>query len=183
MTDRDDLDPTEAARLRDALARLPQEIDPERDLWPEIRARIDVRRVRALPTNGGSLPWYSAPRRLVAAAAVLVFVSASVTWYSATHPSRSQVEASEALSSFGSFERSAADLSATLEQRSARLDPRTRAVLERSLRTIDGAIAEAREALATDPANPAIRAFVEAAYRQKIDFLRRANDVAAIQGS
>jgi hypothetical protein len=130
---------------------------------------------------------------LAAAAAVLVIASVSLTWL-VTRPGPggplaiaesagiSPAPSTAALASFASYERSAADLASTLGKRASRLDPATRAVLERSLRTIDEAIAEARAALVADPSSAAYQTFVESAYRQKIDFLRRANDVAALHG-
>jgi hypothetical protein len=209
MTQPDELDPAASARLRAAVERLPSEVEPERDLWPSIRARIDQGRVQPLHGDAGedardgaryagrSMPWYAAPRRLAAAAVLLVALTATATWYATTSPGPVRTvegpgaspavapaaDPAAALAMFASYERSAADLSASLDRRSAGLDARTLAVLERTLRTIDGAIAEAREALATDPSNPAVQAFVTAAYRQKLDFLRRANDVAADLGS
>lgn len=206
MTHPDELDPAAAARLRAAVERLPSEVEPERDLWPSIRARIDQGRVQPLHGGAGdeaagpatrALPWYAAPRRLAAAAVLLVALTATATWYATRSPDRARTaegpaadpaapptaDPAAALAIFASYERSAAELSASLDRRSAGLDARTLAVLERTLRTIDGAIAEAREALATDPSNPAVQAFVAAAYRQKLDFLRRANDVAADLGS
>lgn len=208
MTQPDELDAAASARLRAALERLPSEVEPERDLWPSIRARIEQGRVQPLREGGGgagdgtrlgdrTLPWYTAPRRLAAAAVLLVALTATATWYATTPRDTAQVvegpaaaptsaptaDPAAALALFASYERSAAELSASLDRRSAGLDARTLAVLERTLRTIDGAIAEAREALATDPSNPAVQAFVAAAYRQKLDFLRRANDVAAELGS
>lgn len=190
MTTPDELDPADAARLRAAITRLPAEVEPESDLWPDIRARIDQGRIQALPGASGTAvlrqsPWYAQPRRLAASAVLLVSLSASVTWWATGRGDSVDgvTGSAAALASFASYERSAAELTATLESRRANLDPATRAVLERTLRTIDGAIAEAREALASDPANPAVRAFVATAYRQKIDFLRRANDVAVEMGS
>lgn len=190
MNTPDELDPAAVARLRAAVQRLPEEVEPERDLWPDIRARIDQGRIQALPGASGApvaraLPWYAQPRRLAAAAVLLVSLTASATyWMTSTTPSvDTGADSTMALASFASYERSAAELSATLDARRAKLDPATLAVLERTLRTIDGAIAEAREALATDPTNTAVQAFVATAYRQKIDFLRRANDVAAEMGS
>jgi hypothetical protein len=188
--------PDAEPRLREALGRLPEEMPPARDLWPEIRAQLDAERVRAFPGTGSS----AAPRRRrialgvrgsLAAAAALVLVTATVTWQLRGPATRDDgaaglPEAAEAgagdLTSFASYERSAAELSALLDERTVRLDPATRAVLERSLRTIDEALEEARAALAADPASPGGRAFVETVWRQKIDFLRRANDVATLRG-
>ncbi len=205
-----DLTPDETRRLRDAVAALPESVDPERDLWPDIRERIEATRVVALPREQfaphapRAQPAQSAqsahrgPRvtwpRLAAAAAVLVLASVALTRWM-TEPavqtmvvapamdSAGTARAAVSFASFDSFERTAADLSATLDRRAGQLDPATRAVLERSLRTIDQAIAEAREALAADPASAAMRGFVESVYRQKVDFLRRANDVAALRGT
>lgn len=190
MNTPDELDPVDAARLRAAVQRLPEKVEPERDLWPDIRARIDQGRVQALPGASGvpdapRLPWYALPRRLAAAAVLLVSFTAAGTWWlmRSGESTTGVADSAAALATFDADERSAAALAATLDGRRAKLDPATLAVLERTLRTIDGAIAEAREALASDPANPAVRAFVATAYRQKIDFLRRANDVAAELGS
>jgi hypothetical protein len=178
--------PDDDPRLRDAIARLPEEILPARDLWPEIRAELEADRVRALPLDRleardarRRLPWPG----LAAAAAVLIVATAGITWR-AMRPDTPATDASvQTFTRFASYERSAAELTAALDQRAVSLDPATRAVLERSLRTIDEALTEARAALADDPASAEIRAYVESAYRHKIDFLRRANDVAALRGT
>jgi hypothetical protein len=221
MTDRDDtpdraadgaheLDPAEAARLRAALQRLPEAVEPERDLWPSIRARIDQGRLQALPaapSTRAPLPWYASPRRLAVAAVLLVMVSVAGTRVLLRGPASTvaavvPADAPGAIPSgaiptgadvaptaagvmpvsnaaFDSYERSCADLATALGERRAKLDPATVAILERSLATIDTALAEARAALDRDPANVEVRAYVESAYRRKIDFLRRANDVAS----
>lgn len=59
------------------------------------------------------------------------------------------------------------------------LQPSTIAMVERSLATIDTALAEAREALLADPANAELREVLESAYRQKVDFLKRAMQIAS----
>lgn len=175
--------PDDDPRLRELLARLPEEQLPQRDLWPEIRARVDAERVTPLP-GAGAAPGATrmVPLRLAAAAAaVLVIATAGVTWWSRTPGLPAPADTVPgALYSFASYERSADELSTLLAQRSAKLDPATREVLERSLRTIEEALAEARAALERDPASAEMRAFVEAAYRQKLDFLRRANDMASV---
>jgi hypothetical protein len=194
------LTPDEDRVLRARIDALPASVEPARDLWPEIRARVDAVRVRPMmaplerppATVRAPRPWWLG---LAAAAAMLVVASVSLTWLVmrpgvtsstvAEQPADSTppVVPAAALASFASYERSAADLASALEQRAERLDPATRTVLERSLRTIDEALAEARAALAADPSSAAFHSFVEAAYRQKLDFLRRANDVAALQGA
>jgi hypothetical protein len=165
------LDPARLAHLKAAADALPREVAPGRDLWPDIRARITTRR------SFVQRPW------LLAAASALIAVGATAwVMQQRTEQALADAESRRAFATVAAFERSSAELTATLERRGATLDPRTRAVLEQSLRTIDEAIAEARGALDADPRNPAVQAFVAAAYRQKIDFLRRANDVAVSQG-
>lgn len=191
--------PNHETRLRKAIHELADEIAPARDLWPAIHAQIEADRVITLETAGATgtgspglpartrarLPWV----RLAIVAAVLVLASVGITWQylQPEVPAASLTDVPSpdepAIARFASYERMTAELSATLEQKSAMLDPATRAVLERSLRTIDEALLEARDALAGDPSSAAIRSFVEAAYRQKLDFLRRANDVAALRGT
>jgi hypothetical protein len=72
------------------------------------------------------------------------------------------------------YSSASADLSAALEKARARLAPETVATIERNLATIDSALAESRRALARDPANAVLEQLVVAAWRQKLDFLRRA---------
>lgn len=182
------MDAAREARLRAAADALPREAEPARDLWPEIRARIEDGRVRPIGTDLAHAP--TAPRRfsrasvgIAAAAVLLLTVGITAQVVNARAEERlTAAAAARAFATVASYERSSAELATTLELRGASLDPRTRAVLERSLRAIDVAIAEARGALDADPSNPAVQAFVAAAYRQKIDFLRRANDVAVQQG-
>ena len=184
--DDDALDARDAARLREALAALPREVDPEHDLWPEIRAQLDLTRARGIgdapavtPITAVRRPFRAA--RWLAAAAALVLITATTTWSVVKQRAEASDQAAT-VALLADFERSASELQASLERRQSALDPRTREILERSLRTIDGAIAEARVALAERPQDAAIQAFVASAFRQKIDFLRRANDVAAAMG-
>lgn len=72
------------------------------------------------------------------------------------------------------YQAAVADLERMLREHRERLDPRTVVVLERNLRVIDDAIAEAREALAADPANTLLNAHLAGARQRKLDLLRRA---------
>ncbi len=72
------------------------------------------------------------------------------------------------------YEAAVTDLERMLRDHRERLDPRTVVVLERNLRVIDDAIAEAREALAADPANTLLNAHLAGARQRKLDLLRRA---------
>jgi len=71
-------------------------------------------------------------------------------------------------------EAAVAELEQVLLQARDRLDPVTVSVLERSLDTIDGAIADAYEALRTDPADGYLTAHLAAIMKRKIRVLQRA---------
>lgn len=65
-------------------------------------------------------------------------------------------------------------LRAVFDQQSEVLDPRTRAILSTSLRTIDSAIAEARAALNRDPASQFLNQQLNKSLEQKLGLLRKA---------
>jgi hypothetical protein len=73
-----------------------------------------------------------------------------------------------------------AELESALQSQRGRLDPNTVQVVERNLATIDKAIAEARSALAADPANRYLNAHLASSMRRKVDLLRRVNALARI---
>jgi hypothetical protein len=59
------------------------------------------------------------------------------------------------------------------------LSPATVRVVERSLATIDTAIAEARAALASDPANRSLVEILSANYERKVELLQRATELSS----
>jgi predicted anti-sigma-YlaC factor YlaD len=72
------------------------------------------------------------------------------------------------------YDAAVADLERALRQGRGKLDKATIAVVEQNLQTIDQAIAQAREALASDPANSYLSGHLVEARRRKLDLLRRA---------
>jgi len=72
------------------------------------------------------------------------------------------------------YDAAVADLERALKQGRDKLDKATIAVVEQNLQTIDQAIAQAREALAADPANSYLSGHLVEARRRKLDLLRRA---------
>ena len=72
------------------------------------------------------------------------------------------------------YDAAVADLERALKQGRGKLDASTIAVVEQNLQTIDQAIAQAREALASDPANSYLTGHLVEARRRKLDLLRRA---------
>lgn len=71
-----------------------------------------------------------------------------------------------------------AELREALEGQRAALAPSTVRTVERSLAVIDSAIAEARNALAADPANAALVDILSAHYERKVDLLQRATELS-----
>lgn len=67
-----------------------------------------------------------------------------------------------------------AELERALDENRGSLDPATVDVIERSIQSIDAAISDAREALASDPGNPHLHRQLDSTMRKKLDVLRRA---------
>jgi len=188
-------------------ARDAEQLAPPRDLWPDVARSIagtaaPTRRdadddVIALPTAGERTLGRSSPRaRLAAAAAFLVATSVGTTWWVTSGASRggtpgraegqAQVQTAygdmRAVSGEPALPEDLAAQLRALEQvlgaARATLDPGTVLVLERSLNTIENAIDDSREALATDPGNVFLLEHLERMYRRKLIYLQDAVHVA-----
>ena len=146
-------------------AALPRSVDPGADLWPAIRERLRGGKGRLVVRS-----WV-----LAVAALLLIAVSSGVTvWLlqrAAGTPAAQAISWSPLEAQYAS---AAAELGTALEHARALLAPETVAVIERNLAVIDSALAESRRALARDPRNTVLEQLVIAAWRQKMDFLRRA---------
>lgn len=162
---------------------------PTRDLWPDIARRIGVDGAAVVPIAGRRpRPRFSfTVPQLAAAAVVLMMLSGGGVWLAttgggpgrgvATAPTGTEAgnpPAQLAASESPGYESAIADLELALADRRDRLDTATVRVLERSLATIDGAIAEARAAVERDPANPYLHRHLDGAMKKKMDILRRA---------
>jgi hypothetical protein len=189
------------ARLVDVAGAL-GEIEPPRDLWPDISAALgatpqtvegDDPQVIAFP-GARSPAAEAAPERielsrrgLVAASVALIALSAATTWWAARAASSPDLESASSPTSGGAVTAVAggeaptpamAGELAVLEDvlASARtvLDPNTVRVLERNLGVIEQAIADSREALAQDPGNAFLVQHLERMYRRKLVYLQDA---------
>ena len=175
-------------------ADLPKSIDPPAESWSNIRAAIerDEQAVGAHDTSSALAFW----RRpyVLAAAVILVAVlsSAGTALYMSARRadgSSSNSMASSAVSGAtpatlaafaieeNNYLRNVAVLQDLLDQQESALAPETVAQLKASLRTIDEAILEARNALARDPANKMLIEMLSGTYRQKVDLLRRTTEM------
>ena len=170
---------TRVRALVAAAHALPREIAPDPELWPELRER--VRRTPRRPARSWTsrLVWLAAAAVVVLAAGITVLMprgaatvkGAKLPTPGAELPTRlvSQVESNYAAT--------VDDLRRTLDAQRGKLSPRTVSVVERSLATIDSAIAEARTALAADPANEALVRILAAHYERKVELLQRATEL------
>ena len=177
--------------------RLPERA-PEADLWPGIERRLAPRGrvidLRAL-LSGGRRVSVPVPQ-LLAAALVLMLLSAGAVWLALERRTTlravpglepaanaalgaSDTAAPEAAGvvaadfGFSRYDAAIADLERTLEQHRGQLDPATVRVVELNLRLIDRAIAQARRALESDPANPYLNNHLADQMRLKVDVLRQ----------
>ncbi|MEP7000012.1 MAG: hypothetical protein ABI969_06020 [bacterium] len=172
-----------------ASAALPREIAPPDDLWLDISGQLTPRR-----TLGAGFARAWNVRQLAAAAVVIAVASSSLTalvLHSRTRVQSASTPASapgpdapvaelpaRLASAEHGYAQSVEALQRTLDERRDSLAPSTVATVERSLRIADSAIAEARTALAHDPANRALVALFASNYERKIDLLRRATELA-----
>jgi anti-sigma-K factor RskA len=181
-------------RILARAAELPKSIDPPADAWSNIQSAIGRDESAVRGVGSVSRLGISQRRYVLAAAAILVAVlsSAGTALYMNGHYSgarnggavanNSTAEATPAsLAAFtieeNNYLRTASMLQDLLDQQQASLAPETVAQLKASLRTIDEAILEARNALARDPANKMLVEMLSASYRQKVDLLRRTTEL------
>lgn len=160
---------------------LPRDVAPPADAWEEIRKTVRSPAARERRPEPRRARW-----PLAAAAAVLVVAAASTVWMLRGESDRpgappSYAAAPATLATFAPVEAryvlAAAELEQTLDEKRPMLDPATIATVERSLTTIDGAIAEARAALMRDPGNGTLSRLLASSYEQKVTLLRRASEL------
>lgn len=178
--------------VRDTAASLPAH-SPEFDLWPGIESRIGAEAAvadRASASHTRRRFSFTIPQLAAAAVAMLMLGSAGV-WMAmnagAGSPNGADPRTAVATGSEAgfaslppvegpalSYEMAVRDLVEQLEIGRDRLDPSTIEALERSLATIDRAIAQAREALEADPASVYLNRHLADAQSRKISVLQQA---------
>jgi anti-sigma factor RsiW len=177
-------------------------VQPPRDLWPGIRARLDEPDVVALPVDRHEhdrvAPWRRVVRltvpQLAAAGLVLALLSGAGVWallLPSTGPSvagaagiddvperpgASLVAGDAGTGPVADADRGGAveELRAIVEEARGRLDANTVQVLERNLIVIERAIAEARAALEMDPANAFLQDHLRSSEDRRRDYLEQA---------
>jgi hypothetical protein len=189
---------SEEEMLRELEARaraLPREIAPPDDAWNAIKAEIEKPARRPRPASSPQTQRFWQRPAFLAAAGLLLVAGSSVVTTAVVRDRNSQlanvpyVESSSprpepgpsTFAEFAAVENdyigSVNQLSALLESESTTLSPETVVKLKKSLEVIDGAILEARRALAADPANKDLVEMLRASYNQKVDLLRRTTEM------
>jgi hypothetical protein len=158
---------------------------PAGDLWGGIAERIGVSPAPIARRRPGARRWTFTLPQLAAAGVALVVGGAGLFWAGrvgvvAVEPGPGAVDAPRVLPAHAreTYDRAIADLERVLAENRAGLDTATIRILEESLRTIDRAIARAREALVGDPSDAYLNTHLAETMRRKLDLLRRAAALA-----
>lgn len=153
--------------------RLPAALEPDRDLWPGIRARIKDE-VDVVPAPGGVLFTGNAMRFALAASAVLAvaFGLLALARYS-PEPSE-PVTVNEYESIEQDYRNAKATLLDTLRSPDSNVSEETLATIEESLEVIGKAVADIRLALEENPNNPHLERMLLATYNAEINLLHQA---------
>lgn len=187
------------AALQEAARALPREMEPPPTLLGRVQAEIARKQVRPLSTEAHrtGAPSVAVRRWMLAAAALVLIVGTSAITFMlsnrglptdpfdggppiVTLPAGNTPARTTAMfATLDEYEVVARELSAAIATSRSKLRPETVAAVDRSLRTIDDAIAEARTALAKDPASGVVYELLLGMYRQKIDLLKRSAALAA----
>jgi hypothetical protein len=182
----------EVESLKGILARaaeLPKAIEPPAEAWLNIRAAIERDKEAVATRPERSESFWRQPYTLAAAVVLAAILSSGGTalYLNSRATSSDSARAiaggtgnAAAPATFVAFTieentylRNVAVLQDLLDRQESALAPETVAQLKASLRTIDEAILEARNALARDPANKMLIEMLSGNYRQKMDLMRR----------
>jgi len=178
--------------LDQALASLPEDVTPERDLWPQIRAEIAKTPIVA---PGSERRTQSTWFRL-AAAVVLMLATSYVTYYVTRQSMREQVaqttpetvpgpqvSGQPASFSFGSehlgagYLNARAELDKRFQQRLATLPAADRAKVEKNLADLRRAADEISATLKQHPSDPLLQDLLMSTYQSELQLLANVSDL------
>jgi hypothetical protein len=176
--------------LDEALASLPEDVAPERDLWPQIRAEIAKTPIAA-PASPEQANWFR-----LAAAVLLVLATSFVTYYvtrqsmqqrvAQTAPEAAptpQVTGQPASFSFGSerlgagYVNARAELDKRFQERLATLAPADRAKVEKNLADLRHAADELSATLAQHPSDPLLQDLLMSTYQSELQLLANVSEL------
>ena len=165
-----------------SLRDLPQGIEPERDLWPQIEAQIAARPISVRATPGVARRSATATRAYLAAAAMVACVAVGV-WMGrsvlpgagsaplvqASRPAATTVQA--AWVTDPRYQRQHAELMRSLAAQLAALPPASRTKVMASLAKIHQAKQELESALGKDPGNALLQELLVNTYQDEMRVL------------
>lgn len=146
-------------KLKAALKKLPREVDPSRDLWPGIEARLSRRPRAVRPLWAYGL-----------AASVLVAVVAGALWSVGMQRGRdtaTQTIVAQGTSPQDSYFAQRAAYAEQSVQSATDLSPATREVILKNLHIIESSMQSMQAALDQDPNNPRLRALLFDLYQNE----------------
>jgi hypothetical protein len=149
-------------KLDSAIKQLPDEVQPGRDLWPGIEARLKARRA-ARPLWSYSL-----------AASLLLAVAAGALWIGLGAHQKDgtpQVIVASGNSGTDAYFAQRAAYAEQSVQSATDLSPATRQVILKNLRIIEGSMQSMQAALDKDPNNPRLRALLFDLYQNEARLL------------
>jgi anti-sigma factor RsiW len=165
---------------------------PGRDLWQHIAPRIGATRTRPPRVLRFPRVVVSVPQLAAAAVTLMLASGGAVAWWTARAPAtvavRDTVPATAvavlpAGAGFGGagYDSVVAGLERALTEGRERLDSTTVRIIEHNLAIMDEAIAQARRALAADPASVYLNNHLAGTLKRKLDLLRRASQLTAVR--
>lgn len=172
----------EVSRLRALIRRassVPREMDPPRDLWPDIVDRLAPREGR--PPVRRLRRFLAHPVALAAAAAVFVALAtvtvrretAAPTPTGAPAPIAARASDDHVQAAEVDYIRATGQLMGALDARRGSLSPETRNAVDENLRVIDDALKQVRDALEEDPGNRQLTRMLASTHQKKLDLLLR----------
>ena len=166
-------------RVDAALASLPRELRPARDLWPDIESRLEPRGRR------GTWAWQAAAA--IALVAVSSLITANLVRRADTPVARTSTPEQPAQvtkAAFGpsyslnaEYDTARRQLAADLEQRLASLPPSARQKLQANLAELHRAAAEINAALARQPGDPLLEELLLNTYQDELGVLASVNQL------
>jgi hypothetical protein len=158
---------------------LPRNIEPPAEIWTSLRTRVGAAPARA--SARWRFGWLATAAAIIIVAGIALLVPGQPGVRKGKAKALPPVATAPApvmhLAIEQNYTATVDELRRALETQRATLSPATIRVLERSLATIDTAIAEARAALATDPANQILIKILSANYERKVELLQRATEL------
>jgi len=196
------LDPRLPNTLDAMLAKLPREVQPARELWPDIAAALDAPR-SASRTSHAAPRFHTGRRWQLAAAAVLLMTASSAITYALMQRSlqaqvmqarqqtvqQMQPVLAATPASFGyqrlgpEYARVHAELDAQSVRYLRSLPSIERTKVERSLADLRRAARELSARLAEHPSDPLLQELLLSTYQNEIGLLTRVNDLGAGLGA